>query len=373
SKPVPAEIASAIRDSYRALTGRVAVRSSATAEDLPEASFAGQQDTILDVDGEDALLDAVRRCWASLWNERAVAYRATHEVDEQALRLAVVVQRMVPARIAGVLFTADPITGRRRRAAIDAVRGLGEQLVSGAVNPDHYLVDAGTGTVLERRGDILDDVRLRELAAIGARIEAHFGAPQDIEWAIDERRLWIVQSRDITTLYPIPAGAPDPDRDLRVYLSVNVAQGVLQPFTPMGLQTFRLLSSALASAIGRHVGDPTAGVPVIVESGMRLWGDLTGLVRNSAAREIPIRIMSVMEARSSGIFARLLEDPRLAPRGGSRLRSLLSGLRAVAHTGAPPVLVRALLRPDATRERLLRDVDETVRPDPGPPNPPGER
>src|SRR6184192_2112241 len=102
------------------------------------ASFAGQQDTILDVDGEDALLDAVRRCWASLWNERAVAYRATHEVDEQALRLAVVVQRMVPARIAGVLFTADPITGRRRRAAIDAVRGLGEQLVSGAVNPDHY-------------------------------------------------------------------------------------------------------------------------------------------------------------------------------------------------------------------------------------------
>ena len=124
------------------------MRSSATAEDLPEASFAGQQDTILDVEGEDALLDAVRRCWASLWNDRAVAYRATHEVDERALRLAVVVQRMVPATIAGVLFTADPITGRRRRAAIDAVRGLGEQLVSGAVNPDHYLVDASTAPVL---------------------------------------------------------------------------------------------------------------------------------------------------------------------------------------------------------------------------------
>ena len=374
SKPVPPEIASAIRDAYRALGGPVAVRSSATAEDLPEASFAGQQDTFLDVEGEDALLDAVRRCWASLWNERAVAYRATREVDEEALRLAVVVQRMVPATIAGVLFTADPITGRRRRAAIDAVRGLGEQLVSGAVNPDHYLVDASTGAVLERRGEILDDVRLRELAAIGARIEAHFGGrPQDVEWAIDERKLWIVQSRDITTLYPVPASAPDPNRDLRVYFSVNVAQGVLQPFTPMGSQTFRLLSSALASAIGRHVGDPTAGVPVIVESGMRLWGDLTGLVRNSAAREIPVRIMSVMEARSSGIFARLLEDPRLAPRGGSRLRSLLSGLRAVAHTGAPPVLVRALLRPDATRERLLRDVDETVRLDAGPLNTPEER
>ncbi|HEY3127201.1 MAG TPA: PEP/pyruvate-binding domain-containing protein, partial [Candidatus Limnocylindria bacterium] len=104
AKPMPAAIANAVRDAYRALGGRVAVRSSATAEDLPEASFAGQQDTILDVEGDDALLDAVRRCWASLWNERAVAYRATHEVDERALRLAVVVQRMVPATVAGVLF-----------------------------------------------------------------------------------------------------------------------------------------------------------------------------------------------------------------------------------------------------------------------------
>jgi len=374
SKPVPTEIASAIRDTYRALGGPVAVRSSATAEDLPEASFAGQQDTILDVEGEDALLDAVRRCWASLWNDRAVAYRATHEVDEHALRLAVVVQRMVPASIAGVLFTADPITGRRRRAAIDAVRGLGEQLVSGAVNPDHYLVDASTGAVLERRGDILDDARLRELAAIGVRIEAHFGGrPQDIEWAIDERRLWIVQSRDITTLYPVPASAPDPDRDLRVYLSVNVAQGVLQPFTPMGLQTFRLMGASFAAALGRPVADPTAGVPVIADSGLRLWIDFTGLARNAGTREIPVRVLSVMEARSSGIFARLLEDPRLAPRGGSRLRSLVSGLRAVRRTGVPPIVLRAMLRPDAMRERLLREVDALVRLEAGPLNTPAER
>jgi pyruvate,water dikinase len=374
AKPMPAAIANAVRDAYRALGGRMAVRSSATAEDLPEASFAGQQDTILDVEGDDALLQAVRRCWASLWNERAVAYRATHEVDERALRLAVVVQRMVPATIAGVLFTADPITGRRRRAAIDAVRGLGEQLVSGAVNPDHYLVDTNTGAVLERRGDIVDDARLREIATIGARIEAHFGRPQDIEWAVDDRKLWIVQSRDITTLYPLPASAPDPDRDLRIYLSVNVAQGVLQPFTPMGLQTFRLMGVALASLVAGHAADPSAGVPVIAESGMRLWIDLTGLVRNAATREIPIRVTSVMEARSSGIFARLLEDARLAPRGGgSRVRSLLSGLGAVRRTGAPPILLRALLRPDATRERLLREVDELVRLDPGPLDTPAER
>ena len=200
---VPPEVATAVRDAYRALGGRVAVRSSATAEDLPEASFAGQQDTILDVDGEAALLNAVRRCWASLWNDRAVSYRTTQAVDERTLGLAVVVQRMVPAQVAGVLFTADPITGRRRRAAIDAVRGLGEQLVSGAVNPDHYLVDVKSGAVLERRGDIVDDTRLRELAAIGARIEAHYGKPQDIEWAIDGEQVWIVQSRDITTLYPL--------------------------------------------------------------------------------------------------------------------------------------------------------------------------
>ena len=369
----PAEIANAVRDAYRALGGRVAVRSSATAEDLPEASFAGQQDTILDVEGEDALLDAVRRCWASLWNERAVAYRATHEVDERALRLAVVVQRMVPATLAGVLFTADPITGRRRRAAIDAVRGLGEQLVSGAVNPDHYLVDTTTGAVLERRGDILDDTRLRELAAMGSRIEGHYGKPQDIEWAIDDQKLWIVQSRDITTLYPIPATAPDPERDLRVYLSANVAQGVLQPFTPMGIQTFRLLGAAFASAVGKPVADPAAGASVMADAGLRLWIDLTAVIRNSASREIPVRVLSIMEARSSGIFARLLEDPRLAPRRGSRLRSVVAILRAVEHAGVPPWVLRALLRPEATRDRILRDVDAIVRSDVGPLTTPAER
>ena len=370
---MPAEVANAVRDAYRALGGRVAVRSSATAEDLPEASFAGQQDTILDVEGDDALLDAVRRCWASLWNERAVSYRATHAVDERALRLAVVVQRMVPASIAGVLFTADPITGRRRRAAIDAVRGLGEQLVSGAVNPDHYLVDTATGAVLERRGDILGDARLREIAATGDRIEAHYRKPQDIEWAIDDEKLWIVQSRDITTLYPIPANAPDPDRDLRVYFSVNVAQGVLQPFTPMGIQTFRLIGAALASAIGRPLADPAAGASVMADAGLRLWIDLTGVLRNSAVRHIPVRVFSIMEARSSGIYARLLEDPRLAPRRGSRLRSIGTVLRAVEHAGVPPWVIRALLRPEATRERVLRDMDAMVSSDVGPVATPAER
>src|SRR2546427_1257389 len=170
ASPVPTAIADAAREAYRAMgSPRVAVRSSATAEDLPDASFAGQQDTILGVSGEEALLDAVRKCWASLWNERAVAYRETHGVDQSTVPLAAVVQRMVDAQSAGVLFTADPITGRRRRAVIDAVRGLGDQLVSGAVNPDHFVVDSRAGTIIGRRGDVLPDEHPRDLAARGAR------------------------------------------------------------------------------------------------------------------------------------------------------------------------------------------------------------
>jgi len=361
ASPVPAGIAEAVREAYRALgSPPVAVRSSATAEDLPEASFAGQQDTILGTSGEEALIDAVRRCWASLWNERAVAYRETHGVDRQGLRLAVVVQRMVDAQSAGVLFTADPITGRRRRAVIDAVRGLGEQLVSGAVNPDHFVVDPRSGTIIERRGDVLTDEHLRELAALGARVETHFGRPQDIEWAIaKDGKLWLVQSRDITTLYPLPANAPDPDSDLRVYFSANVAQGVLGPLTPMGLQTFKLIGSAFAKVFGMAVDDAAAGPPLTVEAGMRLFIDMTPVLRDAFGRELPGRVMGAMEFRSQAIFAKLLEDPRLAPRG-SASRSRLIVLRKVLHTGAPQTAVRAVLRPDAMRVRLLREVDLAI-------------
>jgi rifampicin phosphotransferase len=359
--PVPAGIADAVREAYRALgVPAVAVRSSATAEDLPDASFAGQQDTILSVRGEEAVLDAVRKCWASLWNDRAVAYRQTHDVPARGLRLAVVVQRMVEAETAGVLFTADPITGRRRRAAIEAVRGLGEQLVSGAVNPEHFIVDTRSGAVLERRGDILSDAQLRELAILGARIEEHFGRPQDIEWAIDKAgKIWIVQSRDITTLYPIPPTAPADEEDLRVYFSANVAQGVFDPFTPMGLQTFRLLSSGFAAAIGRPVRDPAAGAPLYAESGMRVFIDLTPVLRDPFGREVPSRIMSAMEFRSQAIFTKLLDDPRLRPRG-SAARSRLRAIGAALHTGAPQNAVRAMLRPDATRKRVLGELDRAI-------------
>src|SRR5437660_4290610 len=267
---------------------------------------------------------------------------------------------MVEAQSAGVLFTADPITGRRRRAAIEAVRGLGEQLVSGAVNPDHYTVNTRSGAVLERRGDILGDAQLRELAALGARIEEHFGRPQDIEWDIDkDGKVWIVQSRDITTLYPLPSAAPDDEEDLHVYFSANVAQGVFAPFTPMGLQTFRLLSSGLAAAIGRPVRDPSAGASLYAESAMRVFIDLTPVLRDPFGREVPGRVMSVMEFRSKAIFEKLLQDPRLRPRG-SASRSRLRVLGAALHTGAPQNAVRALVWPDATRNRLLAELDRAI-------------
>src|SRR5207248_90361 len=144
--PMPEPVEAAVRRAYAELSPMddqlaVAVRSSATAEDLGEASFAGQQDTFLNVLGASAVLEAVHRCWASLWTDRAVAYRAINRVDQRQVRLCAVVQRMVPAAVSGVLFTANPVTGRRAEAVIDAVAGLGEALVSGRVNPDHFVVD----------------------------------------------------------------------------------------------------------------------------------------------------------------------------------------------------------------------------------------
>ena len=261
----------------------MAVRSSATAEDLPGASFAGQQDTYLNVVGAESVLDAVRRCWASLWTDRAVSYRATNGIDPRGVRLAVVVQRMVEASVAGVLFTANPVTGKRRQAVIDASPGLGEAVVSGMVNPDHFVANTATGEIVERRlgdkrvaivagsgggtervelaadehGASLSDDQILALAKLGGRVEEHYGTPQDTEWAIDgDGALWLLQARPITTLFPLPEGAPTDDEDLRVYFSFNVAQGVYRPLTPMGIQAFRLITSAVATFAGHPPAQP---------------------------------------------------------------------------------------------------------------------
>src|SRR6266508_3856469 len=325
---MPASIAVAALEAYRALGGGpVAVRSSATAEDLPGASFAGQQDTYLNIAGEDALIDAIRRCWASLWNERAVAYRRANGIDDRDVALAVVVQRMVDARAAGVLFTADPITGRRGRAVIDAAPGLGEAVVSGAVDPDHVAADPRTGEIVDQRikGDeaVLDDARVRELAILGVRIEWHLGAPQDIEFALDrERRMWIVQSRPITTLYPLPEGLPDPDVDLRVLFSANVFQGYFEPITPMGIEPFRALGETIrqAFAAARRAG---ASRPPIVDAGMRVYLDVTPILRDAVGRVAIQRATAIGEARSSVVFGKLVSDPRLRPHRSAEHKSEL--------------------------------------------------
>jgi pyruvate,water dikinase len=229
--PVPEDLRAAITAAYNALgtDTPVAVRSSATAEDLPGAAFAGQQDTYLNVIGADAVVDAVRHCWASLWTDRAVSYRHDRAIDPAEVRIAVVVQTMVDSDVAGVMFTADPVTGARDRVIVDAGTGLGEAVVSGLVTPDHYVLDErgtlidwspGRGEVVVRsqvgggvvhssapgRGGegrrLLTDDRLAELAGHARTIAAHFGRPQDIEWSVSGGRAYIVQARPMTALPP---------------------------------------------------------------------------------------------------------------------------------------------------------------------------
>lgn len=369
STTVPRRIADAALEAYDALEGgAVAVRSSATAEDLPGASFAGQQDTYLGIEGHEALLDAVRRCWASLWNERAVAYRAANGIDDASVALAVVVQRMVDARAAGVLFTADPITGRRHTAVIDAIPGLGEALVSGAVVPDHFVADPETGRITERTTQagepVLTDRLIRELANVGERIEDALGGPQDIEFAIDrDDRVAIVQSRAITTLYPLPAGGGPHNG---VLFSISVAQGYFDPITPMGMEAFL--------AIGRRVGitftdpDATSSAPnPVIAAGERPFVDVQPVLRDPVGRELLTRLASAGEARSSVVFKKLAADPRY--RGGrhSPLGTARRILPLLLRSQIAISILRLLQSPAKARARMLRRVDAMthldVRPD----------
>jgi rifampicin phosphotransferase len=379
---VPADIADAARAAYMALgtDAPVAVRSSATAEDLPFASFAGQQDTFLNVVGVDAVLAGVRQCWASLWTDRAVSYRATHGISPSTVSLAVVVQRMVDADVAGVLFTANPVTGRRHEAVIDASPGLGEAVVSGSVNPDHFVVDSGTQTILERRigskrvairplpgggterveqpdagaQPCLDDNQLLALERLGRRAEVHFGAPQDLEWAIDGGGVpWLTQSRPITTLYPLPERRRVRE-GARVYLCFSLAQGLTRPLTPMGLAGFRLIASSVARAASFEVPAPHDGPAPYVQAGQRLFFDLTPVVRSAVGRAIVPRVFDVMEARSAAVLRRLFADPRFSVTSRSPWRVLRHIGPVAARARVPETLLRALFRPEAALRRAER-------------------
>ncbi|MEJ2262599.1 MAG: PEP/pyruvate-binding domain-containing protein [Anaerolineales bacterium] len=234
---IPPDVANAIVQAYSTLPGAgpaVAVRSSATAEDLPEASFAGQQETYLNVSGAGAVLEATRKCWASLWTARAIGYRARQAIPSEGVALAVVVQLLVPAEVAGIMFTANPINGKRDEVAISAAWGLGEAVVGGKVTPDDLIVEKKSGRVLSRETaskevmtvrvnggtedqpvpenlrqvPVLDDESAAELAGLGTQIEDLFEMPMDIEWALADGRFAIVQARPITAL-------PEPEKTLQ--------------------------------------------------------------------------------------------------------------------------------------------------------------
>ena len=288
---VPAALADEIRAVWRELVGdaggRVAVRSSATAEDLAEASFAGQQETFLDVGGADAVVTAVADCWASLFSERAVAYRREHAVDEAGLGIAVVVQLMVAAQAAGVMFTANPINGDRRETMITAARGLGEAVVAGTVNPDTFVIDRDNHAIVsfergepatvppdaslapeelawsagERPPRPLNDQQAVELAILGDRVEAHFGVPQDIEWALDDAGFHLLQARPITALpEPITTVADVwPSEPGNMYFRASIVEQLPDPLTPLFADlmaeavpsSLQALMDELGDAVGR--------------------------------------------------------------------------------------------------------------------------
>ena len=386
SVELPPQLRIAIADHYQALGDNepVAVRSSATAEDLAYASFAGQQDTYLNVVGSAALLDAVRRCWASLWTDRAVSYRNANAIDHRSVALAVVVQRMIDATTAGVMFTANPITGTRHETVIDASPGLGEAVVSGAVNPDHFVVNAVDRSIVTRRlGDkrimitslpgggtelreltggsseaCLNDEQVLQLVDLGQQVQRQYGAPQDTEWALDSAgTFWLTQARPITTLYP-QARTHGPG--LRVLMCLSLAQGLTRPITPMGIAAVRLIGTSVATEVRIPPDEPLAGPAAMHAPGQRLYLDLTSALRNRLGRRAIIGAFTVMEARAATVLKRLAERPEFSliqTRDHTMLRHIAG---ALLRNKVPFRMIAGLINPDlayrgiATTERRLR-------------------
>lgn len=249
---IPETIAVQIRAAYTDLdSASVAVRSSGTAEDLADASFAGQHDTFLDVDGADAVLLAVRECWASLWTPRAIAYRERSSWDERSLAIAVVVQKMIHAEYAGVMFTADPVSGSLDRIVIEAVRGLSDALVSGEASGRHCVVDKATGTVISG-GSLIPDSALKQLAVLGRAAEDHFGAPQDIEWTYLDNAIALVQARPLTGLAEKQDGGtakrPETRRKRRSTIDFSITADHM-PYPPFPMDAALVFRPAVAAVL----------------------------------------------------------------------------------------------------------------------------
>lgn len=319
---IPEDIAEAVANGLKAfgIKDAFAVRSSATAEDMPTASFAGQQDTYLNIIGHQAIMIHTRKCWASLFTERAVIYRIQNGFDHRKVQMAVVVQQMVFAQAAGILFTADPVTSNRKVVSIDAGFGLGEALVSGVVNADNYKV--ANGRVIDKKiaakkiainavteggtdqhaippdlqkVQVLTDEQIVRLARIGRSIEGYFGRPQDIEWCLADNTFHIVQSRPITTLYPIPAGQDSENAGTgpRVYLSVGHQQMMTDAMKPLGLSLWQL--------------------PTMYEAGSRLFVNVTPMLASPAGRHTIINVLGRFDPLVKDALRTIVERSDFAP------------------------------------------------------------
>ncbi|GAA1165752.1 phosphoenolpyruvate synthase [Streptomyces hebeiensis] len=386
---IPGDLVTAIT---RALAGlgeqaACAVRSSATAEDLPTASFAGQQDTYLNVVGPTAVLQHVSRCWASLFTERAVTYRRRNGIDHRRVHMAVVVQQMVFPHAAGVLFTADPVTGNRKVATVDAGFGLGEALVSGLVNPDvftvrhgevvakkiaakqravHALPAGGTRDMAidsrQQEQPALTDAQVVRLVRLGRRIEAHFGRPQDIEWCLADDGFQIVQSRPITTLFPIPETG---DQENHVYVSVGHGQMMTDPMKPLGLSVWQLTAMApMHEAGGRLFVDVTrrlaspasrAGLLDVMGRGDPLIRDAleTVLDRGDFVPSLPDSAPGGPPA--GGGSAPIETDPAIVAELIERSQASVAALERDIRTKTGPALFAFLLEAFEEHKRVLGD------------------
>ncbi|MGW0908775.1 rifamycin-inactivating phosphotransferase [Streptomyces sp. NPDC002853] len=406
--PLPADLATAITQALTRIDGQAAyaVRSSATAEDLPTASFAGQQDTYLNVVGPTAILQHVSRCWASLFTERAVTYRRRNGIDHRTVHMAVVVQQMVFPHAAGILFTADPVTGDRKVATIDAGFGLGEALVSGLVNPDIFKVRHGevvartiaakqravqalpTGGTREVTVDArqqeqpaLTDGQAVELVRLGRQIEAHFGRPQDIEWCLADDNdgagagagagagegegagFLIVQSRPITTLYPVPEAG---DQDNHVYVSVGHQQMMTDAMKPLGYSMWQLTAMApMHEAGGRLFVDVTQRLasPASRAGLLDLLGKGDPLVRDALETVIDRDdfVPSLPEAipggppRGAAPAAPIATDPAVVTELIERSEASVAALRRDIRTKTGPELFDFLLEAFEEHKRVLGD------------------
>lgn len=386
---VPDDLAEAITGALARSGAQAAyaVRSSATAEDLPTASFAGQQDTYLNIVGPTAILRHVSRCWASLFTERAVTYRRRNGIDHRTVRMAVVVQRMVLPEASGILFTADPVTGNRTVATVDAGFGLGEALVSGLVNPDvfkvrhgevvartisakqravHALPAGGTREVAvdaqRQEQPALTDAQAVRLVELGRRIEAHFGRPQDIEWCLVGDDFHIVQSRPITTLFPVPDSG---DQDNHVYVSVGHQQMMTDPMKPLGLSMWQLTAMVqMHEAGGRLFVDVTRRLasPASRAGLLDLMGRGDPLVRDALETVLDREdfVPSLPDGpaggpRAGGASDPIETDPAVVTGLIERSQASIAALRREIRTKSGPELFDFLLEAFEEQKRVLTD------------------